>query len=160
MTAQTPEELLYQGEMESLCTEPLRDYFSRMGIEQPFEAIISTIWRGYIGTWEIIEDRLYLIELSGELLDGSKASLETFFPGFPHRVFAHWFTGTLYIRQGKLLSYVHMGYASIFERELLIEVEQGVVQSTRTAENGKAEDDAPEDDAIAAHTILPLGDGP
>lgn len=144
MTAQTPERLVYQGNLENLCTEPLGDYFFRMGIEQPFEAIISSNWRGYRGTWEIAYERLYLIELEGQLLDGSNANLEKFFPGFPRRVFAHWFTGTLYIPQGKLLSYVHMGYGSTFEREVLIEVEQGVLRSTRTRENSKEYDDAPD----------------
>jgi hypothetical protein len=57
------------------------------------------------------------------------------FPGFEKRVFAHWYSGTLRIRDGQMLSYKHMGYMSVFERELLIEVERGVVTGTSTKDN-------------------------
>jgi hypothetical protein len=46
-------------------------------------------------------------------------------------VFAEWFSGELRIPEGDLVEYDHMGYASRYERNLLISVENGVVVGTR-----------------------------
>ncbi|MFM8509872.1 MAG: hypothetical protein ACKOCU_06045, partial [Betaproteobacteria bacterium] len=54
---------------------------------------------------------------------------------FPHRVFAHWYSGTLRVPQGELLKYRHMGWASTFERDLLIDVEDGVVKGMQVQQN-------------------------
>ena len=61
--------------------------------------------------------------------------LETVFPGYPDRVFAHWYSGTLRIPQGEILKYVHMGHQSTFERDMLIDVERGVIGEVRIREN-------------------------
>jgi hypothetical protein len=80
-----------------------------------------------VGTWEIRDDRLYLIGLDAELGDGSAASLKTIFPRFPKRVFAHGFNGELRAPRGKLLNDVHMGCGSEYEEDLFLEVSRGVV---------------------------------
>jgi hypothetical protein len=137
MTAQTPERLLYQGEKVAMCSEPLESYFAMRGHEnQLFLSPHSALWRGYIGHWEIVDDRLYLISLEGTLLgSGVEISVATFFPDSPDRVFAHWYSGTIRILEGKLLRYFHGGYASIYERDLFLDVEQGVVVMTRVQHN-------------------------
>ena len=140
MTAQVPETLILDGQSHDMCTEPLETYFDLMQIEEPFIEPHTACWRGYFGTWEIVDDRLYLVLLEGDLRAGGRASLETFFPGFSERVFAHWFTGTLRVPQGKLLEYVHGGYGSEYERDLLIEVECGVVKSQSVKHNGLSAD--------------------
>jgi hypothetical protein len=156
MTAQIPESLLYQGEQVTMCTNPLNEYFAMAGLNPPFESHCTALWRGYVGCWEIIDDRLYLTSLQGTLKDGGDANLETVFPGFPDKVFAHWYSGTIRIPQGKQLEYVHMGYGSTFERDLLLEIERGLVVSTRLQENGVAEsEDAPEGYGISAMTVFP-----
>ena len=68
----------------------LNDYFLLSGAPPPFESNSSALWRGYIGSWEINERRLYLVELEGVLEDGTDVTLGTLFPDFPERVFAHW----------------------------------------------------------------------
>jgi hypothetical protein len=88
-----------------------------------------------VGTWEIKGSRLYLRGISGTYEDGSPATLESIFPGFPDRVFAHWYSGTLRIPQGEMLKYAHMGWASVYERDLLIEVADGVVREMRVQIN-------------------------
>ena len=72
--------------------------------------------------------RLYLVGLRGKLKDGADARLETFFPGYCERVFAHWFCGTIRAPQGRLIKYVHGGYASTYERDLFIKCDRGVIQ--------------------------------
>lgn len=59
MTAQIAEELKFEGEVHAMCTNPLNDY-SALGGELPrFVSRCTALWRGYVGTWEIINDRLY-----------------------------------------------------------------------------------------------------
>jgi hypothetical protein len=136
MTAQSPERLHYQGEEVAMYAEPLSDYFALSESTPPFVWTSTNCWRGYVGRWEIADSRLYLIELRGRLKDGSEASIATIFPDFPERVFAHWYSGTLRIPQGKRLEYVHMGYHSTFERDLLLDLKQGVVIGSRIKHNG------------------------
>jgi hypothetical protein len=83
--------------------------------------------------------RLYLVKLTGTLKDGSQAGLGTVFPGFPERVFAHWYTGTLRIPRGQRLHYRHQGYDSVFERDEILEFEQGVIRRTWVRHNGEAD---------------------
>ena len=163
MTAQIAEKLHYQGEDVPMCTNPLSAYFAMGGFNPRFESNCTALWRGYVGRWEIVDGRLYLVELSGTLEDGTEASVATIFPDFPDRVFAHWYSGTIRIPQGKQLEYVHMGYGSTFERDLLLEVERGVVKDTRLRHNGTAESEsAPEGYEVGAMTVFPRttkGDG-
>ncbi len=63
MTAQIAERLLYQGQTWSMCTNPLNDYFAFGGVSPRFQRSCMVLWRGYVGHWEILNDRLYLLEL-------------------------------------------------------------------------------------------------
>ena len=136
MTAQFSELLMLEGKQHSLCSYPLASYFALGGESVAFRASSTALSRGYIGTWEILGQRLYLIRLQGWLQDESPVSLETVFPGYPQRVFAHWFSGTLRLPQGQLLHYVHGGFGSCYEQDLLIDVTRGVVTAKRVRVNG------------------------
>ncbi len=155
MTAQIAERLIFEGENLAMCSEPLSDYFALGGREPPFDARCTALWRGYVGTWEVRDSRLYLLSLEGELADGSVANLATIFPGFPDRVFAHWFSDTVRLPRGRQLEYVHMGYGSTFEQDIFLEFEKGVLVKSWVVENGKAAPGAPEGYDIAAFTTLP-----
>lgn len=155
MTAQIGEKLIYEGREVSMCSEPLGDFFALGGTHPEFQFTCTALWRGYVGTWEIINDRLYLVGLSGTLKDGTEATLETVFPAYPDRVFAHWFSGTLRIPEGKQLEYVHMGYASTYERDRILQIEKGVVVGCNVRQNGKTPDESRlEGYGIGAMTIL------
>lgn len=136
MTAQIPEKLRYNGENHSMCTNPLDEFFALGEISLQFKVNCTALWRGYVGQWEIIDNRLYLTELHGTLKSGEEASVATIFPGFPGSVFAHWYSGTIRIPQGELLEYVHGGYASTYERDLLLDLERGVVKNVHVYQNG------------------------
>ena len=135
MTAQFAEKLIIDGKSESLCTNPLSEYFALSGQYFDFKSTSTALWRGYVGTWEIVYDRLYLLAVHGELKNGQAVTLDLIFPGFPDRVFAHWYSGTLRIPQGGLIEYKHAGYSSIYERDLLIQVERGLVRCRWIREN-------------------------
>ena len=55
------------------------------------------------------------------------ASLHLLFPEAGARVFAEWFSGVLRVPAGRTVHYVHMGYESVHEREVLMTIERGVV---------------------------------
>ena len=137
MTAQVGETLLIDGEKHEMFNEPLRFWFALSGVPSPFFGVSSGCWRGYVGTWEIAGDRLYLVELRGNVADRKPVSIETIFPGWPDRVFAHWYTGTLRIPRGDMLHYVHLGYARLHEETLFIDVKRGLVTGRRRVKNSK-----------------------
>ncbi len=136
MTAQFPEQLLYNGETLAMCDEPLDVYFMLGGKNPHFEANCSACWRGYVGTWKIEADRLFLVEVSGVLQDRTTGSLESIFPGYPEQVFAHWYSGTLRCQRGSMVEHVnagyaiqcaHAGYESRYEADFFIHVRKGIV---------------------------------
>ena len=144
MTAQFPERLHYMNRKYSMCTNPLEDYFELTGNRPKFAEISTALWRGYVGNWVIIHDRLYLIGIDGSVWDKSPyewrdLKLEELFPGFPNRVFAHWYTGTIRLPFGNLLNYVHGGYGSTYEHDLMIEVSKGVITSRTIRVNSPPE---------------------
>lgn len=156
MTAQIAEQIKIDGETLAMCTEPLADFFRLSGKKVAFAANCTALWRGYVGEWEIVADRLYLVGLSGTLRDGVDATLADIFPDFPCRVFAHWFSGRVRIPKGRLLNYVHGGYGSTYEQDLFIIFRHGVVVGSSTQINGYAIDsDTPEGYGIRGMTVFP-----
>ena len=144
MTAQFSETLLLRGETLALCTEPLAPYLETGASRITFDAETTACWRGYDGTWAIEGNRLYLVKLEGTSLTAVgwlKRSLADLFPDYPDGVFAHWYTGELRCTKGKLLKYVHGGYASSYEQDLFIEIVRGEVVAERIVVNGIAEPD-------------------
>jgi len=141
MTTQSTETIIYKGRKHSMRAEPLAAYFEMGGAwpENPtgIGVICSACWRGYDGTWKVINGRLYLIKL----YELSELDLEAFFPGYPDRVFAHWCTGTVSFSQGKLLKYGE--YESVYERDVFIRFVKGVAVETTVRVNGEADERAP-----------------
>jgi hypothetical protein len=140
MTAQIHEELILDGEKTSMAFCPeLPDQDPRIVEIEPGEAkrdansrmVFSTAcWRGYQGTWEIRDGRFYLVGLRGRFrLRGAEPIL------------ADWFSGVLRIPKGEMLHYVHMGFGSVFEQEVHVKVERGLVTASRVVDNrGKTHD--------------------
>ena len=156
MTAQASELLIHQGQKLRLFETPLDDYLTSSGRHIEFEGTSSGLWRGYVGTWEIINDRLYLVALEGYMVVDNKytdVELQDVFPQFPEGIFAHWYSGRLRCPRGKLLNYVHGGFMSTYEEELIIDVQNGIVTGEHLVFNGKAEDDA--SSGISADRVSP-----
>ncbi len=64
---------------------------------------------------------MYLTKLEGRFrLEGKDA------------IFAEWFTGELCIPMGGLLEYIHMGFDSVYEEEIVLTLKQGLVINTLT----------------------------
>lgn len=157
MTAQFTEQIIWQGQKRSLCTEPLEPFFELSGLQPEFEAMCSALWRGYVGTWELFNERLYLVGLNGKLKSGQVANVATIFPGFPDRVFAHWYSGVLRIPMGGLLQYVHGGYGSVYERDQFITIKRGVMVATSLVVNGEVPGSDATQDEYAVYAMYTFG---
>jgi hypothetical protein len=138
MTAQASESLFYKGEELAMCSTPLDIFLANSGRDLRFQGRSTACWRGYIADWEVRGDRLYIIGISATLENGKNAILEDLFPGYPDGAFAHWFSGEVRCPVGRQIEYVHMGFASKFERDLFLKFKKGVLVSERIVENGKA----------------------
>ncbi|MBN2078201.1 MAG: hypothetical protein JW838_04505, partial [Spirochaetes bacterium] len=82
-------------------------------------------WRKYIATWEIREGRLYLVSIDGVYRLTGEGPL-----------YADWVSGILRVPRGRMTRYVHMGFESRYEKELVITIEKGVVKEMREVEGG------------------------
>ncbi len=131
MTAQIPEMLLHRGRRLALMEEPLYDYLRRIRRSRrpQFAAESTAHWRGYIGTWEIRDGMLTLVDFLGNLRRGEEvvhADLRTAFPWATDGVLpATWVTGELRCAEGRLVSYRHAGFASGYERDRIFTFEEG-----------------------------------
>jgi hypothetical protein len=140
MTAQIHELLNYEGEETSMAFCPplpeghsclvANDTEAAASDQYDFILYSTACWRGYQGTWEIRRGRFYLVSIRGRYKLRS---------GEP--ILADWFTGVLRIPRGEQLHYVHMGFGSVYEQELHVKIEKGLVGATRLIDNrGKARD--------------------
>ena len=96
MPTQTPELLNYQGEKRSFQEEPLAPYLEFHQIDDRFLSYSSENERGYIGVWEILDDKLYLTDLKGF---NQKMRLIGMIDIFLDEaaIFAGWYTGEINI---------------------------------------------------------------
>lgn len=127
MTAQASERIIIDGQMERMpfCPPlPNETYFQEDTPEDFSILRSSACWRGYVALWKIEDDKLYFVDIQGKHKLKDKTS-----------IFADWFTGTLKIWKGKMVYYFHGGFDSIYEYDLYIEVENGVVKTQRTQDN-------------------------
>ena len=143
MTAQFTEVLKYREETLSLCSYPLNVYWKSSGNPIELRSTSTGCWRGYVGTWEIKGDRLYLVKFWGNRQGESEyeqVGLADVFPGYPDGVFAHWFSGELRCLRGKWLRYLGSRSNSQYERDLFITVRCGAVIGEREVINGVAQE--------------------
>ena len=153
MTVQALERLYYEGEWLSLETQPLEVYFKQIGQQPEFEVVATNNWRGYIGGWEIVDDKLYLKQLhqmgfrkteSGIRIDlvPNKISVVDIFPESDGRVYADWFTGKLRCPQGAKLKIDDRPFTPIYERYHVLTIERGILKHSELVP-GKMPPDPP-----------------
>ncbi len=133
MTAQIGEIISYKGEDLMMASEPLNSYLASRRFTN-FDTQSTACWRNYYGKWAIKNNKLYLVDFEAYINGGHKVDLNYLFPN-AEEVFANWFTGDIRIPTGKLLKYVHMGYASIFEKDLILQFRNGILLSEKEINN-------------------------
>lgn len=138
MTIQIPEKLIFQGQALAMTAAPLTGYLNSQPDRIGFAVRMSCLWRGYVGTWSIQSQRLFLTALDGTLSDGSPVTLDSIFPGYPGGVFAHWYSGRACCPHGKFLRTLHGGFEIQYESDLFLDFDHGVLLRTQTVHNGVA----------------------
>lgn len=140
MTSQRRDRLIYKGEEYGIATEPLQPYLLKHNVK--FISSDTSCWRGYVGSWMVEDNKLYLIDLEANICTDRKISFRTYTKvGLDYlfhdqeKVFANWFSGVIRIPHGKMMRYVHQGYASLYEKELYLRFESGVFVSYREEDN-------------------------
>jgi hypothetical protein len=136
-TGQEPDHLFYKGKTEIIFNNPLERYFNK---QRPKPAklftnsVCSAIWRGYIATWEIKKKTLYLVKMVEGNCGKNPAviPLDKLFVGQKTKVKAEWFSGKLRIQQGKQLRYIDYGYETLYEKEVLLIIEKGLLVGEET----------------------------
>jgi hypothetical protein len=131
-TEQIPDKIIINGEKKSLHSNPMEKFFESNPEKKPKTNTMSTaLWRGYVATFEVIENQLYVIDI--EILESSlklKSVMAEVFPN-QQKVKLDWFTGLLVIPFGEMINYVHMGYGSTYEFYTLLEIESGNLKKER-----------------------------
>lgn len=140
MTAQAYEKLIYKGTEYKLAATPLEDWIkSKRKPRRPKFARESTaLYRGYIGTWEIIDEQLFLTSIEGWLWQGDdivEATLKLLFPKIDGPVPATWVNGWLRCPDGAMRCYRHAGFASEFERDRHYVIENGLLKAELVVHN-------------------------
>lgn len=130
-TAQSPDKIYYNNKEYALLTNPLEKYFEKNDDKRPKDGIVSSaLWRGYVATFEIVEDQLFVKDIQIKIWDETsektawKSVIDEVFPKIEQRKVG-WFNGFLTLPYGKQINYVHMGYGSTYENYVLIEIEKG-----------------------------------
>ncbi len=165
-TAQSPEKLIHQGKELPMFSTPLESYLERHpDVKMPTPDVGSTgLWRDYVATWSIKEDKLFLVKIEQQAATKNKAGefdftwrevpLDKIFPKAKEPVLADWYNGVLRVPQGKQLQYIHMGFESRYEKDLLFLIEKGRVIRSVELNNADADPFRSRDD----HRWTALGD--
>ena len=62
MTAQISDKILYKNIRYSLSSEPLSAYLLKNKIDK-FNELNTACWRGYVAEWEVVDNKLYLVNI-------------------------------------------------------------------------------------------------
>jgi len=148
-TTQIPEVLIYAGTTNDMYSTPLETLFSadnpkpRLFYEHPSS---TACWRGYVGTWKIEADELYLVALREGDPRTDAIHLNRVNPQWVSPVKATWFSGTIRIGKGKVLM-GGMGFSETRARDVFLEIKAGKVVSTREIDNTRQKEKAEPDGA-------------
>jgi len=143
-TAQVPDYLIIEKDTIAIFANPLEQLYNHKKRPKTFfekESRGSTAcWRGYYAYWKLEDNRLFLIKIVDCCNNKTTANLGKIFGKKYHnnKVFADWFTGELLSPEGKLVYYEHMGYGSIYEKEVIYAFEKGIFQKKYILDNSKS----------------------
>ena len=84
----------------------------------------SSCWRGYLGFWEVANGRFFLRKIMGNVKGRFRPPL-----------FVEWFSGVIRVPCGKQLVYIHDEFESIYESDIFLETENGIVIKRWTEEH-------------------------
>lgn len=137
-TAQIPDRIIFNGDTCNLNSTPLESFFLEHTNLRPTEGASTACWRGYVGWYKIIKNRLVVFDITVHIFDldsdkihiSQKSIYKDIFPADSIKIL-DWVTDTLILPGGKQLKYVHMGFASEYEYYTLMFIENGKVKDVK-----------------------------
>lgn len=145
MTTQAGDIFVYEGKSYEAGSLPLEALPKHRLPDFESSACATDCWRGYVGHWEIDAAQLWLtrIETFGplEVNGGLRVlALRDMFPEADGRVLAAWYTGKVYLPQGKIIPDEDDGGGVLFlpprhERYRVLHVADGTVIEVETLHN-------------------------
>jgi hypothetical protein len=134
MSEQLADKIILDGVEMALYSNPLEQYWT--GRKKPDFLVTPECRRGYVATWEILDEELFLKDITGLLKPSfmhlrfrlTPCTLKRLFPASKRKpVKAVWFTGRLRIPDGKMTRFDDHDYDSRFERDIIITIDEGSV---------------------------------
>lgn len=144
MAEQLPDKIILDGVEMALYTNPLEQYWTSR--RKPDFLITPECRRGYVATWEIQGEELFLKDIMGLLKPSlmrlrfklTACTIKRLFPGSKRKpIKAKWFTGRLRIPDGKMTRFDDHDYDSRFERDIIIMIDEGLVMRRVTLDNAE-----------------------
>ena len=132
MTMQELDKIIIKGVRYRLWTFPLDTYWTRWNPKPKVLITKSCCWRGYIATWEITDNVLYLTDIEFNTLEGD-VGLNYLFPKKKGKIKATWYTGELRVPFGERLKLDYDDPGC--ESDLFLKVKKGKVISHRYKAN-------------------------
>ena len=161
-TAQIPDRLIYNGDTVSIFSNPLEQFPNIDSLRANLfnynkEHWNTACWRQYQAQWTILDNQLYLTAIysCNYYEDKVQADLKQLFPDKYEngKVKADWVTANILSPQGKQLYYVHSGYESLYEKEVIFEIVSGHLKGTTTFDNSKSRKSIYSEDTTLLHFI-------
>jgi hypothetical protein len=117
-------DILYVDEFEyRICQLPLSEVIEEKQIK--FRWRTSNLIRGYSARWKIINNQLWLIKLSGYLVE-NEVGIDYIFPG-QESVIASWYTGTIEAVYGNVIEYAFSNHPSKYHHSYFFKFENGIL---------------------------------
>jgi hypothetical protein len=159
-TAQIPDFLIYQDDTLAIYSNPLEGYFDKKGertigeidFEKGFHC--TALWRGYVGTWQIENDSLFLVNLETDYCSDNPTEIDLTKEFNSNRIFANWVSFEILNPFGKQIKYVHQGYESIYEYERGFEFVEGNLITINNYDNSKSRESVYTKETEILHKFL------
>jgi hypothetical protein len=134
-TAQYGDRLIIEKDTFWINSNPLEGYFDKKGNRtingEDMQGSCTALWRGYVATWQIQNDSLFLVRIQTDYCDDNPIDLDVKKEFGANKAFANWVNQTIVQTKGELIQYVHMGYMSIYEQEIYRKFENGKIKNTK-----------------------------
>lgn len=142
MTIQTEEKIRINEKEFILLSRPLDRFLELQDVNLELVPKDSSCWRGYIGTWEIINDTLYLVGIKMNYFEEHKEKLIPLFLLDKAVFMAYWYTGELRVALVEP-TYYSPNHKPVYTKEKIYTIEEGNVLNYKIVENEIPEVDDP-----------------
>ncbi|TCI85704.1 hypothetical protein [Tenacibaculum sp. M341] len=143
-TGQIPDIIIFKGDTLSLFSNPLEEYLEKKKTRAinhyKLEPESTACYRGYVATWEIKDNQLFLVKIDycHDNEEKIKRKFDFVKEFGEETVLAKWFSGKILIVSGKELIYFHSGYSAIYEKEIELSISDGKITNKKVIDNSNS----------------------